>query len=446
MAYVETEQVELKEIYVPDIKKEVVAFANSAGGMIYIGIRDDGEFVGVEDGDFTMRQVTNAIRDSISPDITMFAQVSFIKQNEKTAVKIEVSRGSKCPYYLKEKGMKPSGVYTRQGTSSVPASEDAIRRMIKESDGDSFEENRSLIQELTFSCAKKELAARKIAFGPAQQQNIGVRTSDGIYTNLGLLLSDQCRHTIKLAVFQGTDKLVFRDRKEFDGSIFQQMEEAYRAIDFHNAVKATFEGIERKDERDYPLEAVREALFNSIVHRDYGFSGSTLINLYSDRIEFISLGGLVSGLSLEAVMLGVSQARNEKLAALFFRMRLIEAYGTGIGKILSSYAAFGRKPVFENVDGAFRVTLPNVHEGPVDVVHQSDSLQHTVFEKAYISSQPAFERISEYLTEHKTSSRKEIEEYLGLGTTRTNTLINEMRKLGRLIRVGTGKNTRYVLK
>lgn len=430
----ETEQIEFKEIFVPEIKKEVVAFANSDGGTVYIGIRDNGQFVGLENSDFVMQQASNAIRDGISPDITLFTQLSFVSEDGKAAVKIEVSRGTKRPYYLRDKGMKPSGVYVRQGTASVPASEDAIRRMIKETDGDSFENNRSLIQELSFTYLKKEFASRKIDFGMVQQKNIGIMTSDGIYTNLGLLLSDQCKHSVKLAVFQGTDKLVFKDRKEFSGSLLKQLEDTYRAIDFYNETKATFQGLIRNDERDYPTEAIRETLLNAIVHRDYSFSGSTFVNVYTDKIEFISLGGLVSGLSLEAVMLGASQPRNEKLAALFYRMRLIEAYGTGIGKIMSSYSKFTKKPVFENVDGAFRVVLPNRNYESVSVAKSSSA------------TQPAYQMIEAYLSQQKSATRKELETLLNLGTTRTSTLLKEMMELGTVVKIGSGKLTKYSLK
>ncbi|MBE5965513.1 MAG: hypothetical protein E7255_00815 [Lachnospiraceae bacterium] len=167
-------------------------------------------------------------------------------------------------------------------------------------------------------------------------------------------VSEQCKHSIKFAIFQGTDKLVFKDRKELSGSLFEQLTDAYKTIDFYNGTKATFHDLLRTDERDYPEVAVRKALLNAIIHRDYSFSGSTFINLYSDRLEIISLGGLVSGLSLEAAMLGISQPRNEKLAALFYRMKLIEAYGTGISKIISCYKGLPVQPKFENVEGDFK--------------------------------------------------------------------------------------------
>ena len=106
--------------------------------------------------------------------------------------------------------------------------------MIKETDGDHFEEMRSLNQELTFEAAQKEFELRDIEFGSQQMQTLKMIDKEGIYSNLGLLLSDQCVHTIKVAVFQGKDQEVFKDRREFSGSLLQQMNEVYEFIDFRN--------------------------------------------------------------------------------------------------------------------------------------------------------------------------------------------------------------------
>ena len=359
MRMYESETIELKESYTPDLKKEVVAFANTNGGTIYIGVHDNGEITDLENADFVMQQISNALRDSIRPDVSMFTNIELVQKEDKNIIKLTINQGTKKPYYLSDKGLKPSGVYVRSGTTSAPASEDAIRMMIKLTDGDSFEYNRSLVQELTFTSLNKEMLLRRLEFSNVQMKNLGIITQDDIYTNMGLLVSDQCKHSIKFAVFQGTDKLVFKDRKELAGSLFDQLTDAFKTIDFYNSTKATFHDLLRTDERDYPEDAIREALLNAVVHREYAFSGSTIINLYSDRLEIISLGGLVSGMSLEAAMLGASQPRNEKLASLFYRMKLIEAYGTGISKIISCYKGLSVQPKFENVEGAFRVILPN---------------------------------------------------------------------------------------
>ena len=137
------------------------------------------------------------------------------------------------------------------------------------------------------------------------------------------------------------------------------MEEIYAYLDLRNSTKSTIEGLYRNDLRDYPEEALREALMNSLVHRDYSFRASTLISVYDDRIEFVSIGGLPSGIELDDIMLGLSVCRNPKLAAVFYRLKLIEAYGTGMPKIMSSYEGSGLEPKIEVTNNAFKITLPN---------------------------------------------------------------------------------------
>ena len=428
MELYESEIIELKEIYTTDLKKEIVPFANTNGGTIYIGVQDNGTIVGVDHADFVIQQIANSIRDSIRPDISMFTSIELLKDENKSYIKVTVDSGMKKPYYLSDKGLKPTGVYVRSGTTSAPASEDAIRMMIKMTDGDSFETNRSLIQELTFNSLSKEMERRKLEFTGVQMKNLGILSSDGIFTNMGLLVSDQCRHSIKFAVFQGTDKLVFKDRKEFTGSLFEQLAEVYKTIDFYNGTMASFHDLLRTDERDYPEDAVREALLNAIVHRDYSFSGSTFINLYSDRLEFISLGGLVPGLSLEAAMLGASQSRNEKLANLFYRMKLIEAYGTGISKIISCYKGKSEQPVFESVEGAFQVILPNVHARNLSME-----------DAKYLPILQLFEY-------KKEITRSDVETVLGSGTTHAINIVKEMLDKSLIEKVGNGRLTRYVRK
>lgn len=174
------------------------------------------------------------VRDAIKPDITMFLHYKTITENEKKIVVVDVQRGTERPYYIAKKGLRPEGVYVRQGYSSAPATNAAIRQMIKETDGDHFEEMRSLEQNLTFMTATKKFTEYNLPFGEPQMKTLGIMSHDGIYTNLGLLLSDQCVHTIKVAAFEGTTQSEFKDRREFSGSLFQQMDDVYDYIDFRN--------------------------------------------------------------------------------------------------------------------------------------------------------------------------------------------------------------------
>jgi len=175
--------------------------------------------------------------------------------------------------------------------------------MIKETDGDHFEEMRSLEQNLTFE----------------------------------------------------------RAGKEFTSSLFQQTDDVYDFIDFCNQIHSSFDKLRRIDRRDYPEVAVREALLNLLVHREYAFRASTFINIYTDRIEFTSIGGLVSGVTLKDVMMGISVCRNVKLANVFYRLELIEVYGTGILKIMDAYEGTGMTPQIETSDNAFKIILPNLN-------------------------------------------------------------------------------------
>ena len=449
MKYFESEKVELKKKVVDDIKKEVIALANCKGGKIYIGVDDNGDIVGVSDVDEDMLKITNMIRDSIKPDITMFIDYEIIKENKKNIILINVQNGTRRPYYLVKKGLRPEGVYVRQGTSTVSATDAAIRQMIKETDGDSFELMRSLKQELDFDVVKKEFAARKFTFTKKQQQTLEVMTIEGVYTNLGLLLSDQCVHTIKVAVFEGVDQNNFKDRQEFEGSILKQLNDVYEYIDFRNSTYATFERLTRTDVRDYPEVAIRETLLNMIVHRDYSFKASANISIYADRIEFVSLGGLCAGLELEDALTGVSVCRNEKLANIFYRLKLIEAYGTGLQKIMSAYKLYGVKPKIEVTHNTFKVILPNVNYkndsyiydiSSANILRDNISLYASGMVGIGISKEAL---IIDYVSKNGVITRKKVEELCGVSETTAYRILDRMVKSGMIRCEKSGKNTKY---
>lgn len=438
MEKIENQNVEFKREYTDGIKKEVVAFVNSEGGSILVGVEDDGTPCGLEKPNEVMTRISNSLKDSISPDVMPFVEIKAKETEGKSIIEIAVSAGVNRPYYLREKGLKPSGVYVRKGSSSQPVSDEAIRQMIVHSAGKSFEECRSLQQDLTFESLQTALRKRDIELGSAQMQTLKLVGDDGLYTNLALILSDQCPFSTKTAIFQGNEKIVFRDRAEFHGSIIQQMDEVYHYIDLCNKTKAVFKDLDRFDIRDYPEEAVREAWLNCIVHRDYSFSGSTIVNIYDDKIEFVSLGGLVPGLSLESIFMGVSQSRNPNLAALFYRMRLIEGYGTGIGKIRHSYKNTGLEAVFETAPGVFRVTLPNCNEP------QENSESHTVGNVKTHGDGEEEKLVLEYAGKRGRITRKETEELLQIGSTKAFRILKKLCEDGRLKVAGSGRFAAYV--
>ncbi len=428
----ENVDIEYKRMYVPELRKDIVAFANTEGGKLYIGVNDDGTIIGIGDTDDTMLRLAGSLKDSIAPDIMPFVQIRAVDECGKNVIAVEVASGSAKPYYLKDKGLKPNGVYVRRGSSSQPLSEAGIRDMIVEYYGKSYETVRSLKQNLTFTAFQKELAERHLSFGEAQMRTLNLIGEDGLYTNLALLLSDQCEHTLKIAIFQGTDDVVFRNHQEFTGSLLSQLKEGFAFLDKNIAVKSSIDGLRRKDERDYPMAAVREALLNAIIHRDYGFNGSTIINIYDDRIEFISLGGLVSGLSMDAILMGVSQSRNAGLANVFFRLKLVESYGTGIKRIQALYKGSSKQAVFASATGAFKTTLYNLNESGIS---EKMSLYQPNNEK---------EIILNLAIKQKSITRKDVEIALSIGSTKAYLLLTDLCNKGILIMQKAGNRTCYL--
>ncbi|WP_130862820.1 RNA-binding domain-containing protein [Bacilliculturomica massiliensis] len=439
--FTESKTTEFKRKYVDDIKNTIVAFANCDGGTLYIGVDDDGTVCGVENVDSTMLRVTNVIRDAVRPDVTMFVECRNDIMDEKQIVCVTVQRGTARPYYLHGKGIRPEGVYVRQGASTVPATDAAILNMIKETSGDSYEAARSLDQNLTFDKAADFFRKRKVGFGKAQMRTLHLIGEDEMYTNLAFLLSEQCTHMIKLAVFEGSKKSVFKDRRELSGSLLEQLEEAFDYIDRFNRTRAEFSGLDRLDMRDYPPEAIREALLNAIVHRDYSFSGAALISIFEDRIEFVTIGGLVKGITLDDVKLGVSVLRNQYLANIFYRLRLIEAYGTGILKINECYDDYAVKPVIETTDNAFKITLPNTN---FHAEEQKSKNLHKVNETtSWSKKQERVNTILELCRSKGSIVRSDVEMALGVSQSTAILLLRELNDEGVLFKKGKAKNLRY---
>ena len=433
----ESERIEYKSQMIEDLYREVIAFANSNGGVIYIGIDDQGNLTGIDNVDETYTRITNGIRDAIAPDVTMF--VRYILQDNKV-IQIEVGEGSYKPYYLKSKGMKPNGVYVRHGASSVQASPDQIRKMIKESDGDNFEASRCMEQELTFHAAETAFKQYGVEFSVEKYRALGITKND-VFTNLALLLSDQCHHTIKVAVFKDEFCTEFRDSKEFVGSVFKQFEDVVNYLALCNKTVSTIKGLVRTDKQDYPEEVIREALLNALVHRDYSFSGSIIINVNDSKMEFISLGGLLPGLSTEDIRIGISQPRNKKLAEVFHRLRLIESYGTGIRRIFKLYENCPVQPSIEATTNAFRIVLPNMNA--TDTANE-DTPATTGKSTAAIT--PQVKTVMDYLAKYDEMTDEDLQELLNIKKTRAYQLARQMHENELIDIIGRGASKKYKLK
>jgi ATP-dependent DNA helicase RecG len=429
VAYTESLTVELKREVNNDLKKGVIAFANTDGGDIFIGVDDSGNIVGIDNPDDTMARIGNMIRDGIKPDLTAYSLIEAISEQEKTIIRVSVLRGAKRPYHLTDKGLKPGGVFVRHGVSFVPATDEAIRQMLKESDGVTFDKSRCLNQELTFDYTRKVFEDAGVSFADNNMRTLGLIDADGYFTNAALLLSDQCEYSVKCAVYEGTGKTKFKARREFFGCILKQLDEAYSYISLNNNQNSTFDGLKRVDHPDYPPEALREAILNAVIHRDYDYSGSTIVNIYDNRVEFISLGGLVKGITVIDIMNGVSQPRNTVVAGIFYRLELIESYGTGIQRIMESYEHSLAKPTIQAAPASFALCLPKIgaSSGPFTSEEREKAVLEFIERKGFIT-------------------RQDVEKLLKIAKHPAIAVLNNLLAGGKISKTGAARAVRYVRK
>ncbi len=234
---------------------------------------------------------------------------------------------------------------------------------------------------------------------------------------------------IQCALFKGNDRDIFIDKKEYCGPLYEQIEAAYQFVLRHINRSAEIEGLVRKDVYELPVGAIREMIINAVCHRNFMDNSCVQVAIYDSRVEVTSPGMLFGGLTLEEAMNGRSKIRNRAIAETFSRMELIEAWGTGIRRILRRAEEYGLPtPEFMEIGDTFRVNL---------------------YEKADKKADKKFERqqlIIEYLQREESVSNREARAILGLAESTTKRILKQMVQDEILSESGQRKGKRYFLK
>ena len=364
----EDKNVVYKREYTDKIKRAVVAFANANGGKIYVGIDDFGQVVGLNDVEDVKRRLAKLVQDGIFPDVTPYVEYTVEYAEGKKVVGVEVSRGAQRPYWLSDRGLEPDGVLVRRDAASTPASVKDIERMIEETSDGSYERARALKQNLSFQQATDVFLKHNLKLDRLELRTLGLVDDAGAYTNLALLLSDQCPATIKIAIL-ADDGARTSEIVEFSGSLFKQFDDALTELDRRNRkFIRSYAGryVDDREYREYPVVSVQETLANAVVHRDYATPTPTLIRVYSDRIEFVSPGGLAPGVSQEELSFGVSVCRNPKLARVFYKIQAVDSFGLGLARIRQGYEPTQPEPKFDVGTNFFKTTLFKAFERRVE--------------------------------------------------------------------------------
>ena len=365
--------------------------------------------VGVKDAKSELDRISNMLADSIDPNLILNISLEIVEELGKEIIVIKVLKGTKRPYYLKSKGMTPEGVYIRFGATNKQATRDDIIKMMLEDNGVHFEDNISKEQELTFHALEREFEEKALELDNAKMKNMGLINESNIYTNLAYIVSDQNKFPIKIAMYKGNDKEEFLDQKELENmSVFEQLHEVERFLNLVVKIPAKIIGMKRVESPEYNLEVIRESLLNSIIHRDYSVYGSTLINIYNNSIEIVNIGGLVGGLTIEAIKKGSSATRNPKLASIFHRLGYVEAYGSGIPRIMTKYQYQEKQPSIETTENSFFITFPKL-----DSVFESENGELNIL-IGYIKKQTKISRenVEELFDCSKTTALRILNKYV----------------------------------
>ncbi len=419
----ESQTLEFKAEWSDTAKKTMIAFANDMGGVLQIGVADNGELVGCN-FDLVERSARRFARDGVEPSMSALLDIRKQVIDGKVLATILVAPGTRKPYGLRGKLLTEGGVYIRLGGQTVPATLDEVVRIIQRGDPRTWESRPSNDTNLTFNQSERIFDNLQVPFSETHRLGYGLLNRDREFTNLALLLSDQNPFRVIVNTYAASGQVETSDR--FSGSILQQWISVRERLEQINTpfIDKETDDFARREIYPWPKIALREALTNTLAHRDYSSQLQVAINIHPDVITFFTPGGIPPELTLEeALMEGASFCRNEKLTEIFMRLRWMEKAGTGFGDIFKAYSAYPQKPKLQQIVRSFLIELPRVN------TQQSGREAELL---RYVKNSP------------NGRTRAEIETYLKLSSPTIFKLLRKLKANGQVAVEGKGPSTRYL--
>ncbi len=349
------------------ILKTIVAFANTAGGTLLIGISPQSELLGVENIFKAEEKLANTIADNIHPSMLPEIEISTLNNKNILIVKVAYWKG---PFYLKKLGM-PNGVYIRLGSTSRPAGPELLAEMQRTILQPSFDEQPLLdlsLDSLEFKKAQDvfQQAGKNLNEQKLRSLGVLVQSANKLVPSIGGLIlfgKQEIRQRflpdarVSCARFRGNDKTEIIDRYEVEGTILDAVSAVPKFILRNTRLSAKIQGIRRENIPEYSLTAIREVLINALAHCDYSITGSRIqIAIFNDRLEIQNPGMLPFGFTLEDLKDGVSRVRNRVIARVFNELDLMEEWGSGYKRIIEACVAGGYpEAIWQELGTSFRV-------------------------------------------------------------------------------------------
>ena len=355
MSNIETNRIENKEQLNEDFEQEVIAFLNyKEGGIIYVWIRKNGQVVGIEDIDLTQLQIKDRIKNNIQPSTLGLFDVVVETIEGKEVIKVVISSGTEKPYYIKRKGMCPSGCYIRIGSSKEQMTTEMIDNLYARRVRNSLNKIESPRQDLKFDQLKIYYDGQGYKITDNFLKNLELVMDSGKFNYNGYLLADENGMSIKVARYAGTNKVDLLENYEFGYcSLIKATKSVIDKMTVENKRSAKITPKERIEKTLVDPTALKEAIINAMVHNDYSSGISPVFEIFSDRFTITSYGGLPQEITQEDFFNAVSAPRNKELMRVFKDVELVEQLGSGMERIMSVYD----KSIFEFLPNFLRINF-----------------------------------------------------------------------------------------
>ena len=438
--------------------KTVSAFANGIGGALIFGISDKEEIIGLDNYKKDSENISEIIKTKIEPLPKVTLKHYLIE--DKNIIILFVHSGKETPYYFTEGGHQTA--YIRLGNESIPAKNSDLINLILKGKNRSYDSLGTDIKKDNVSFTKlKSLYYLKTGneFTDSDLESFGLVNKDNFLTNAGALLADEpiikhsrifCTRWNGLDMTSGIEEAL--NDNEFEGSILLLLQNAENFIKVNTKKKWKKGNESRIEMPDYPERAIQEVLVNAIIHRDYAIIGSEIhIDIYDDRIEIYSPGGMFDGSFIQEqnIMEISSLRRNPIIADLFNRIHLMERRGSGLKKIISSYKnainyTQEKEVEFKSTQKDFKVILKNLNYKVA--IKNGDKVAIKSDDKVAIKIQDEqLKKILEYIKKYNNCKTSDIENLLSVKSSRARKLLSILVSEKKIQALGQNKNRYYVL-
>ena len=408
------------------------------GGILYIGVDDNGKPIGVSDVDSMQLKIADRIKNNILPSTLGLFDIVTEEIENISVIKILISSGLEKPYYIKKHGMSPNGCFTRMGTSSQPMSTAMIDSLYSKRTHNTLRNITSPRQDLTFAQLKIYYQERGLELNEKFTNSLELLTPDGKFNYVAYLLADENGVSIKVAKYAGSDKVDLVENEEYGYcSLIKATHQVLEKLKIENITRAKVTNAKRVEKNLIEPIPMREAVINAIVHSDFSREIPPVFEIFNDKMVFTSYGGLIQGQSKEDFFSCSSMPRNRELMRVFKDVGLVEQLGSGMSRILKEYD----KSIFHISEHFIKVEFPfSLPKETIIIANGDDNGNETGNDNLEIW------KVMEILSENPSITAKQMAKQMNISPRKVSRLIKELKENGKIVRIGSDRKGYWKIK